>query len=784
MGKCFKILSISTLASFSLLAQAEWTPRDGDLEFRGFDDIIKYYSFVGDFTKKPMERPVSEELFWRYPYKIPKNDYDILFDMDHPDKEMPTTVGDGRVFEHINLGRKLFLEGKYNGALASFLSAKARFGKDNQYLKRTEYFSAMAMMQSAKMRLAEVGGDFHHPSVKSTLSNATGFLNWSFVQTPPTDQDPALMAAAPKAYYNLAAIFHRYNQYAQAFSAAIEGVNFLRMQGSFELRSKLRRLIADIWIMNRSYLNAVQELDTMIREQSEPEDVVKGFSRVGDIYFDLNNYELADDAYGLAQGVARDKGKLLPAQLILRGEALFWMGQFDQAQKMIHFAMNSQTKNNVLGKLPEEYLPWASLRYADAYLARYRLAKNLKQDEEAAALLDQTKLSYFRVNHFYPHSEAAKIADIRRACLELPHYEGNNVRHARELLHQADKEVLPPGAQELAWACKTKSYAKWQRSNDMVQRIKDFAGKYPFSRFLMDLVDPLKQEQASKFDSYLKQNQPYLAIQFFEENRARLFSNMDDLTEAKLFALYFDQLAIHKAAEFWPSFRKIEKSSDDHLKSLVYLAESKVQQDSQLKVDQNKIDPKTMQDYLLRLKDVKISRDEKNKSYLRRFFLVAENEDQLKWIYRQVIDWPSANEDNICTDQMPILVKMNNRFVSNRSKKYVENELKTLLLGPMDDIKKDPSCMASLLDLEMKVLDQNPKTLADIWRSRVSWPVDLSLLRRFWLVSEKFAVSGLTEEAKTIWQHIVKVGPQDSFEVQYAKMRLDTSSTVNERLWH
>src|SRR5690606_33162981 len=84
------------------------------LHHADFSTILKSYNFVGDFSRKPEERHVSEELFWRYPLTVGKIDFPFFPELNDLSREIPTTIGDGQPYQHLNLGRNLFLKNNFD----------------------------------------------------------------------------------------------------------------------------------------------------------------------------------------------------------------------------------------------------------------------------------------------------------------------------------------------------------------------------------------------------------------------------------------------------------------------------------------------------------------------------------------------------------------------------------------------------------------------------------------------------------------------------------------------
>src|SRR5690606_35649812 len=148
--------------------------------------------------------------------------------------------------------------------------------------------------------------------------------------------------------------------------------------------------------------------------------------------------------------------------------------------------------------------------------------------------------------------------------LEMPDYgpadSDRNVVHARNLLEASKNMDLPEPARELAWACHVLSYTARERTPEMLQRVRDFYQAYPYARsFLEQMVEPVREFQASKIEEFLKSKDYYSATQFFETNRATLFKKIDDPLRRDLFVAYMDIYDAQAAKEFYPVYQRMAK---------------------------------------------------------------------------------------------------------------------------------------------------------------------------------------------------------------------------------
>ena len=123
----------------------------------------------------------------------------------------------------------------------------------------------------------------------------------------------------------------------------------------------IRRIIAEVYIDAKNYLDAIRQFDIAIRQTEDPRVAAIMFARAGDIYFSLNNFELAEDMYRLAIKVSREKDILNPSQYILRGESLFWMGQLKEAQIMLNYGLMTAGSPRAVEEVPDDLKRWQIL---------------------------------------------------------------------------------------------------------------------------------------------------------------------------------------------------------------------------------------------------------------------------------------------------------------------------------------------------------------------------------------------------------------------------------------
>jgi tetratricopeptide (TPR) repeat protein len=123
--------------------------------------------------------------------------------------------------------------------------------------------------------------------------------------------------------------------------------------------------LAEAYIKNRDLLSAIQELDTAIRQDPNEIQATRMFSRAADIYYDLNNYELAEDFYAMSSAIDRERLTYNPEQAVLRAESIFWLGRFDESEKLMRGAVEYSLKSGASASMQASHnLPWAALRIA------------------------------------------------------------------------------------------------------------------------------------------------------------------------------------------------------------------------------------------------------------------------------------------------------------------------------------------------------------------------------------------------------------------------------------
>ena len=731
---------------------------------RSVDEITSQYTIVGDFNIKPEIRNNSSEIFWRYPVKLPKVNFPIVF----PDltseadrQQFPPTLGAGRRFEHLNLGRQYFLRGEFDKARKIFLGGKARYGTSYDYHRRTDFFIASAFLKMGEKALLANKGDYLQEAVRTQFVNASTFLSWSY-GVKQNIADPLLDQYAPRNYYNLAAIYFRYEKWGGAFGAAKDGLSFLRRTGRNGYRSQLRRMQAEMYVRNRDYLQAAQELDSALQQDVEKTQAGEIFARLGDIYFDLNNFELAEEMYELAIRVDRHHQTIKPWHYILRGESLFWLGRFKASQRMMNYGLELASSLAVVSDLSLDLQALASIRIADSWLA---LGNHKK-----------AKLAYFQHYSEFRSHETAQVAKLREACLELPFYQGQNINHSRKLLEElkAEADVFPPVGAELAWTCELASYAQHERTPELIARVRRFYERYPRSEFLQSLVEPLVEVQSEKINEYFAKGDVHGAVDFFEKTRAVLFQDLGPALKTKLFAAYGDIFQNEKAGEF------IEAASSqtdiDLLRQaavLSFLAAQSNKYQKRNRILAKKLDAHSWQ--------IKISSEAD--LFLDRIMTGKGGAVHLRWISRLARDWAKEDFSKVCLLLYPVLRRIGDLEANKKSPKFTAM-MKSFIDRYLADLfRYETQCALSVLEFEFDTFADKPRWLADQYLARTYLPLNEMTQGLIFAVAEQNLQHGFKPIAKVLWTKLVNEGQPGSPSVEFARSRLDETKMQTEMLW-
>jgi tetratricopeptide (TPR) repeat protein len=742
--------------------------------------IIDTYNFVGDFSLKEETREVSDEIFWKYPLILPAIEFPIVYPSPKDREEFPSTVGKGKPYDHLNRGRYYFLRGDFENARLTWLGGKKRFGTQYDHHRRNDYFISAAFLQKAFHELESNKFDYKVQSVKSLFDAATAFLSFAFIvkeRDTSLKQDDLIEKVMPKGLYNLAAIYWRYDRFSGAFGAADSGLNYLRKTGRTDFRSEFYRIIAESHIKNRSYLEAIQNLDLAIRQDSKPEIAASALTRAGDIYFDLNNYELAEDVYNLAAIIDEELRLVNATQLVMRGEALFWLGKFSESQKILSFALESSHLRSNREPLSYDLAAWASLRLADGYLARHEYEK--------------ARLEYYKVRSRYRGHPVHKISIIRENCLELPYYTGKNINHARQVIdHLKNDPDVPPVLHELAWSCQVASYTSRERTEEMLKRVRDFAKEYPESRFLKGFIVPVISYQKNNIKKYIDQNDHYSSIDFYEKNKITLFKYVEPEIGRYLFKAYLETQKPLEALKFW---RFVDEGPEDDLLLIEKILVLQEFVDMPIKEGPNKVrwtrELNKLNDKAL-IRDWKIEYGSDIQMKLERLRRTSKIETNIPWLLKLMVFWSKDHQQIRCDVIVPLLSQILDRSLRNKKnsdlleKENVREILITMTNNQFPELfKDDESCAVSILDMFAKAAGDNHKIIYDLISSKKDWPLVAGYLNWVWVMSELMSDKGSKKYAEDIWKIIAEKAPDGTVERKFASQRLQKEQTEFESLW-
>ena len=768
-----KFLCLLALSSSSLLAEMI------DLSRATFQEVLDNYSFIADFEPKTSVRSISKELFWKYPFIAPRTHFSLDRSFGEDERELIASHGSGRAFQHMNKGRILFRQRAFDEARRTWLTGRARFGKAYPLHRRNDYFIGLGFLKLAYSLDDRYKGDLSKDQLRLAYANAATFLSWAFIVKKDL-RDDFLDEVTPKALYHLASVYFLFGRYTAAHGAAREGLDFLRRTGRKSHRHKLRRMVAEMWIRNSSYLEAVQELDTAIRQDPQIEEVAESFGRVGDIFFDLNNYEIASDIYGISQNLDRIAGRVPHVErLMLRGESLFWLGRLREAQ--VAFASGLHEAGGVKlnpGDALQRYQAWAQLRLADIYLARYDRAveSNDYSYSKPDALLEDAKLSYFRVSRLFPGSEPAKIAQVRHACLGLPVFKGRNIHHSRRTLEAAMKWPIAQPALELAMACYVSSYSRRELTPRMVEKVRSFASRYPKSRYIKTFIEPVRKVKAAQLDKYLQSGAYQQAILYFESYRTRLFQQLNATRRLGLFKAYVYEGMSGKASEFWSPVSSEKAAPLEMIRRVVFLAEQRSVKPSMV-LSKSRSYAKRLESLELDLKVTDELLDYINRLKYSKFLDV-----HIRWLLGMVSRFDDAKFDASCRHIYPLLSRWYDQVGAD--KRHIWQQLRGVIDSRLPDlITKDKSCSFAYLDLEAKFAQLRPLEYGRLWLKRTEWPAIPVIASHLWAASEILADQGDLEGAQTIWSVLSTRLPDAFPEKSLARIRLDSSQTEYGSLW-
>ncbi|MFK7872943.1 MAG: tetratricopeptide repeat protein [Oligoflexales bacterium] len=743
-------LSITILCA----EQAQSTP----ISQKDFLKIIKNYSIIADFSQKNPDRNlVKETIFWQYPWELPKISFPFVKNFGD-EKFLLNSPGTGRPYEHINRGRQFYLKGDYEEAKDTWLSNRMRYGSSWDFHRRNDLYVGFSFYKMGQ-KAEQAEGAFSQQA-KTYYSHSSTFLTWAFSRKKQIP-DPMIDKLMPEGSYQLTAMYFKYDQYKKANHMAEAGLEHIENVGATSktryYRADLRRILAETMIKNRAYPPAIIQLDRALRQDPDPYRAALIFSRIGDIYFDLNNYELAEDMYHLSIRVQREHQSLAPSQLALQAESFFWMKKFSKAQEIFQRSLDSYgTHTDVL---PVQTRPWVLLRIADAFLARSYLKDTT--EKEKMELQHQAVVQYSKVAHHFPNHEAAQIAELRSTCLQFPKYQKKNVIHARNKMHSLRREKIPFLAHEMSWDCEINSYISRESGEIIIEKVKEFLSHYPDSERSKKWIEPVRNAQAIKIYKYIQQKDDYGTIGFYLANRDTLFQKVDPKLAKILFKIFITLGKQEDAHHLYETFKNHIETDHDKLIQAVYIVENE-------NMNKNGL-----------AEDLTIHHTEEHEFLLTRILQSKHGHFLTPWVFKIKNQW-EKNPILLCDQILPLLSSWpHNTETEMRDKTVIEiaeQELPDLLTD-------DEVCGITLLDLELEqAIDRRDAHRLALWTKRTSWPLTPSILRIQWIAAEKLYELGRKKDAEFLWSYISKQ-PLQTYEVKFSKARLQDIHTEHNSLW-
>ncbi len=726
-----------------------------------FHKVIDSYYFISDFRLKPSTRPPLNHYFWHYPLKIEDVSFE-LEDVQWNPELFPVTEGEGLIYQHLNRARIFYLDKKFERARNVLLSAKARAEADFKYLKRINYYIALTFL--AEVPSYEAVDTFGDPEktaekeriLKKYYANAANFMVNAFYTE---SDDPLLQKNRIKSLYNISAINFRFKSYMYAYKFLNIGLDLLAKEGSTDHYIDLLRLQAYLLQKSGSFFDAIKVYDLALRQDFiTKKDASLILTQAANIYFDLNNYELAEDLYEKAALV--DLSSFTPRTYALRAESLFWMNELDSALKMFEESKNSEnfkrvSPTNYLDKDTDEFI---SLRVADIYLA--------KKDNKKATL------EYFKLKHADKNSYFGQIAQVREACLDFYSMDLKNINHSREMFETYYNSATDSNLKELALSCLTMSY---KDTDQMVEKVREFIAMYPESDYLDSMKIPLIKKQASTINQYFKEKKYSQAIKFFETNRSTLFKNIEDPVKVKLFAAYMDTYSYDKAEEFYDSYLKygndLKKDTPEYNLALVRLMNFYRQINDTVKKSKTKNYNKDLNSVLKKLNETSWNKtvvDETLLSYIERFSLKNEVSD-LGWMFKMVTEVDSSKEKDFkCNYTYDVYKVISTKLSSKEMKKIgLTDAINKDMDGIYELVKSNETCSEKLLDIDKNVNKDNQDVVVKRCQSYTSMSKHMAQL--CWNEAQTIENKN-SSAAQSIYKQIVDVAPKDCPEYSLSSM--------------
>lgn len=605
------------------------------------------------------------------------------------------------------------------------------------------------------------------------LKNASTFLSWAYINKV-DEPDPLVDMAGPPSYYNLAVIYTMRGKWGEAYNAAYNGVNFLQRYHDKSYRPELRRIMAEAFLQNRTYWEAVSQLDFALRQDPDISQAAKIFGRAGDIYFDLNNFYVAADVYDLAIRVNQLASQVDPNHYVLRGEALFWLGKAKEAQIMFQYALSSQYQPQVSTPLRQDLENLASIRMADTALILGKTAR--------------AKQAYFEHADSHRGTASATHARLRLICLELPKAQKRNIHHYHDFLKDhkqplpaGSETFLPPELIELAHTCETDSFYRHKNGDELLAIIRSYARTYPKAKALMGYKPKIAAVQRSKIEDYFAAGDTVGAAAFFEQNRATLFAKVPKNVAKRLFFAYVGMHNSQKAAEFYrPAYLK---TSDPKklLAVAMFLAETSSHRQPARTRKARAEDRRQAARALAQAEPT--AAFEAGPLTIVRLLTGKGREANGLWLLHHALKSAEGKPQLFCQRVLPLLGKLPKS--QYRDDPRLRRELRAAVTAAM---AKPGSCFASTLALEASLNQHRPVGYSELLLSRKKLPVTAETRQLMFTLagrlSDQSPAKGKRKAtARKLWQWVSQNGEQ--VQKQLADLRLNPAKTqtVTESLW-
>ena len=76
------------------------------------------------------------------------------------------------------------------------------------------------------------------------------------------------------------------------------------------------------------------------------------------------------------------------------------------------------------------------------------------------------------------------------------------------------------------------SYAKTDRNPDLVQRVREFYKKYPNSKLLKSLIEPVREVQSEAIDGLIKDKKYAETIDLYEKAKDTIYTELNKRRKA------------------------------------------------------------------------------------------------------------------------------------------------------------------------------------------------------------------------------------------------------------